>query len=141
MSTFTDLTLEFKNQIEQANIAKIKNHGKNIENRPMTIEEIMKQRDADVYLRHEDYITEESGSMSMAVNAQFENFVKMAVRVGPSECPANRRKSEARIPNSVSGVQLVTRRVSLCTSLVLCLCIPLYLATTSLIGTERTPFG
>jgi hypothetical protein len=41
----------------------------------MTIEEIMKQRDADVYLRHEDYITEESGSMSMAVNAQFENFV------------------------------------------------------------------
>ncbi len=49
MSNFTDLTLEFKNQIEQANIAKIKNHGKNIENRPMTIEEMMKQRDSETF--------------------------------------------------------------------------------------------
>ena len=56
MSTFEDLTLTFKKQIEQANKSEINNHGKNIEDRPMTIEEMMKQRDSETF--NVDYIAD-----------------------------------------------------------------------------------
>ena len=56
MSNFEDRTLTFKKQIEQANKSAINNHGKNIEDRPMNIEEMMKQRDSETF--NVDYIAD-----------------------------------------------------------------------------------
>ena len=46
---FNDKTLTFKNSIEQANNNAINTLGKDIEDRPLTMEEMMKQRDTEMF--------------------------------------------------------------------------------------------
>ena len=70
MSNFEDLTLTFKKQIEQANKSEINNHGKDIGDRPMTIEEMMKQRDAEMF--NMEHITE---PVNPIIRTNLENVV------------------------------------------------------------------
>jgi len=70
MSNFEDRTLTFKKQIEQANKSAINNHGKYIEDRPMTIEEMMKQRDSETF--NVDYIAE---PVNPIIRTNLENVV------------------------------------------------------------------
>lgn len=49
MSIFEDQTYKFKQQLENANNNSIKMHSKSLDDRPLNIEEMMKQRDAEVF--------------------------------------------------------------------------------------------
>ena len=77
MSYFDDLiknrTLEFKKGVEQANNNAINRHEKTLENRPMTIEEMMKQRDAEMF-----NVNYKAESVNPIIRTNLENDVNMS---------------------------------------------------------------